>query len=303
MLKLKENCSTLSFKNVIKDEAAIEILMYGTRSQEHYKSEIDFLEECCISSPEYADEFRSQINSYKQILGDSKYNEGLYPRGIEEIIQQIIEPMSLWEAITSLTTGHFLASQNYFRSLVDVSLTFLLSSEIAKLFNHKPADFSLYNIWVESKPKIQASDQVTSEEIEFIDSQFEVNGKQRDPRLVRLLNFRNKQIAHNSASDETLKDDFVYVTCFILRVWAILDAVYSPNCLPRPIQMDEHLFDQFYKIMSSAELSHVKMKRLTFINELLSTCSKDLMTGENDGKRPFAELRVSVKVTQQSIQD
>ncbi|EKK9988617.1 hypothetical protein PP645_004314 [Vibrio vulnificus] len=297
MLKLKKNCTTLSFKNVIKDDRVIETLMYGVGSQEHYKSEIDLLEECCISSPEYADEFRSQINGYKQILRDPNYNEGLYPRGIEKIIQQIIEPMSLWEAITSLTTGHFLASENYFRSLVDVSLTFLLSSEIAKLFNHKPADFSLYNIWFESKLKIQASDQVTQEEIEFIDSQFEVNGEKRDPRLVRLLNFRNKQIAHNSASDATHKDDFVYVTCFILRVWAILDAVYRPDCMPRPIHMDEQLFNQFYKIMSNAELSHVKAERLKFINELLNACSKNLITGENDGKRPFAELRISVKIT------
>lgn len=297
MLKLKENCSTLSFKNIIKDDSTIGILMYGTGTQEHYKSQIDLLEECCISSPEYADEFRSQINGYKQILCDPNYNKGLYPRGIEKIIQQIIEPMSLWEATTSLTTEHFLASENYFRSLVDVSLTFLLSSEIAKLFNHKPADFSLYNIWFVSKPKIQVSNQVTLEEIEFIDSQFEINGKKRDPRLARLLNFRNKQIAHNSASDETLKDDFVYVTCFILRVWAILDAVYSPNCMPRPIHLGEHLFEQFYKIMSSTELSHVKAERLKFINELLSACSKDLITGENDGKRPFAEIRVTVKTT------
>ncbi|EHU9455798.1 hypothetical protein KZY44_004312 [Vibrio vulnificus] len=297
MLKLKENCSALSFKNIIKDNSTIGILMYGAGSQEHYKSEIDLLESCCISSPEYANEFRSQINSYRQILGDPNYREGLYPRGIEKIIQQIIEPMSLWEAITSLTTDHFFASENYFRSLVDVSLTFLLSSEIAKLFNHKPADFSLYNIWLTSKPKIQASDLVSPEEIEFIDNQFEVNGKRRDQRLTRLLNFRNKQIAHNSASDETQKDDFVYVTCFILRVWAILDAAYSPNCMPRPIHLDEHLFDQFYKIMSSVELSHVKAERLRFINELLSACSKDLVTGTYDGKRPFAELRVTVKIT------
>lgn len=271
--------------------------MYGAASQEHYKSEIDLLESCCISSPKYAKEFRSQINSYKQILDDPNYRDGLYPRGIEKIIQQIIEPMSLWEAITSLTTNHFFASENYFRSLVDVSLTFLLSSEIAKLFNHKPTDFSLYNIWLTSKPKIQTSDLVTSEEIEFIDNQFEVNGKRREQRLTRLLNFRNKQIAHNSVSDETLKDDFVYVTCFILRVWAILDAAYSPNCMPRPILLDEHLFDQFYKIMSSVELSHVKAERLKFINELLSACSKDLVTGTYDGKRPFAELRVTVKIT------
>lgn len=61
--------------------------------------------------------------------------------------------------------------------------------------------------------------------------------------------------------------------------------------------MDEHLFDQFYKIMSSAELSHVKSERLKFINELLKSCGEDLITGENDGKRPFAEFRIAVKIT------
>jgi hypothetical protein len=223
MLKLKENCSSLSFKNIIKDDTTLAILMYGVGDQEYYINKIACLEDCCIFSPEYAEDFRSQINSYKQILEDPNYAKGLYPRGLEKIIQQIIEPMSLWEAIASLKTEHFLASENYFRSLVDVSLTFLLSCEIAKLFNHKPADFSLYNVWLASKNKMQTSGLVTSEEIEFIDRQFEFNGKNKDPRLARLLNFRNKQIAHNSASDETGKDDFVYATCFVLRVWAILN--------------------------------------------------------------------------------
>ncbi|EKO3893195.1 hypothetical protein CAG58_00265 [Vibrio sp. V31_P5A7T61] len=297
MLKLKENCSRLNFKNIVKNDSTIEILMYGTGSQELYKSGIEELEECCISSPEYAEVFHQQIDSYKKILEDPNYIQGLYPRGIQKIIQQIIEPMSLWEAITSLTTDHFLASDNYFRNLVDVSLTFLLSSEIAKLFNHKPEDFSLYNIWLESKQKIQASNLVTLEEIEFIDSQFEVSGKKRDPRLKRLLNFRNKQVAHNSVADKTLKDDFIFVTCFILRVWAILDAVYRPNCMPSPIHMDEEIFYQFYKIMSNNELSYVKAKRLKFINELLSACSIDLITGANDGKRPFSELKITVNIT------
>lgn len=296
MLKIKENCSNLNFKNLVKDDNSIRILMYGTGNQEHYENEIDSLEQCCISSPKYTDEFRAQIKSYQQILDDPNYIKGLYPRGIEKIIQQIIEPMSLWKAITSLTTEHFLASENYFRSLVDVSLTFLLSSEIAKLFNHKPTDFSLYNLWFACKSKVQASNLATAAEIDFIDRQFEVNGENRDPRLKRLLDFRNKQIAHNSASDETLKDDFVYVTCFILRVWAILDAAYSPNCMPRPILMDEHLFDQFNKIMSGAELLHVKTERLKFINELLSACGKDLVTGKDDDKRPFAEFKITVKI-------
>jgi hypothetical protein len=61
--------------------------------------------------------------------------------------------------------------------------------------------------------------------------------------------------------------------------------------------MDENLFAQFYKIMSGAELSHVKTERLKFINELLGFCSQNLITGENDGKRPFAELKITVKIT------
>ncbi|MBE3662988.1 hypothetical protein BOO91_18815 [Vibrio navarrensis] len=297
MLKLKEKCSSLNFKNIVKNDSAIKILMYGTGSPEQYERGIEEFKEWCILKPEYAEVFRSEIESYKIILEDPNYIKGLYPRGIEKIIQQIIEPMSLWEAITSLKTDHFLASENYFRRLVDVSLTFLLSSEIAKLFNHKEEDFSLYNIWLESKNKVQASNLVTSEEIDFIDSQFEVNGNKRDPRLKKLLNFRNKLVAHNSAADEILKDDFIYVTRFILRVWAILDAVYQPNCIPRPIHMDEQLFDQFYKIMSNDELSYVKAKRIKFINEMLSFCGIDLVTQTNDGKRPFEELNITVNVS------
>ncbi|EJL6481942.1 hypothetical protein NMR80_003724 [Vibrio cholerae] len=294
MLKLKRNCTKLNFKNIAKDDEAIGLLMYGVGNEEYYKSEIKHLRHCCIVTPEYADEFELEIQCYQRVINDPNYLKGLYPRGLENIIQQIIEPMSLWEAVTSLPTGHFLASKNYFRSLVDVSLTFLLSCEIAKLFNDRPEDFSLLNVWKYSRERVLIDGLASTEEVDFIDAQFNAHS---DGRIKRFLRFRNKQIAHNAASEETVKDDFIYTTSFVLRVWAILDSLYSPNCFPRPIHMDEHLFDQFYKIMTIDELVHVKRERLAFINNLLSSCGKDLITGKNDGKRPFAELKVTVEIT------
>ncbi|EJL6600995.1 hypothetical protein ACOCGS_003475 [Vibrio cholerae] len=297
MLKLKENCTKLNFQNMVKSDEAIKLIMYGVSSEEYYKSEIKHLTECCRVTPEYTDDFKLEIGEYQSILNDPNYLKGIYPRGLEEIIQQIVEPMSLWEAITSLSTDHFLASENYFRSLVDVSVTFLLSCEIAKLFNDKPGDFSLSNVWKYSRERVVLSGVACAEEVAFIDIQFDLRSELRDKRIKRLLQFRNKQIAHNDASEETIKDDFTYTTYFVLRVWAILDALYSPDCYPRPILMDEHLFDQFYKIMTNDELAHVKRERLKFINELLSSCSKDLVTGKCDGKLPFAQLNITIKIT------
>ena len=296
MLKLKETCTALKFNNLVHNETTIKTLMYGSPSQENATEQIKHLESCCITAPQFKAEYESDIQNLKNILEDPNYQSGLYPRGLEEIIQQIIEPMAFWHAISTLESAHFFSSDNYFCRLVDVSLTFMLSCEIAKLFNSKLPDFSLLNVWKVSREKVISREITTAEEVFYIDEQFEINGENRKPPIKRLLNFRNKQVAHNSASGDTEKNDFIFTTKFVLRVWAILDALYSPECFPRPIHLDEHLFEEFYKIMTSAELKKVKNKRLSFINELIKACRINLVSGDSDSKAPFAELKVSFNI-------
>lgn len=293
MLHLKPNCTTLKFSNLVINEESIRTLLYGAPSPEKATEQIASLQDACVLSPEYAEDYKSQMCALERLIADPNYKEGKYPRGIENIIQQIIEPISLWEAISELENGHFLASENYFKSLIDVAITFLLSSEIAKLFNFKEEDFSLCNVWRECKSLALAQGLTTEGEVDYIDDQFDVKRNLREARIKRVLQFRNKQIAHNSSSDAIDKSDLIYTIRFILRVWAILDSIYCSNYLPRPILMDENVFAHFHKIMSAEEIKRVKAERSKFINELINACSLDLVTGEKDEKRPFGELKIT----------
>ena len=58
-----------------------------------------------------------------------------------------MESYTFWHSINEIESSFFLTQDNYIHNLMNVSITFMVSCELAKLFNNQPSDFSLNNIW------------------------------------------------------------------------------------------------------------------------------------------------------------
>ncbi|MBC3767067.1 hypothetical protein [Neptunicella marina] len=296
MIKLKPNCTAINFKNMEKTKENFSLLIYGTIDKELIDQEIQNSQEVIESGHDSTGHFQKQVDYLNKLKSDPHYQNGSLPRGIEKIILQIMESYTFWHSINDVDSNFFLTQNNYIHNLVNVSITFMVSCELAKLFNNKPDDFSLNNIWNHGVEAIRRANIATSDEIDYISEQFARNESTRDPAIKRFLDFRNKSVAHNTNNTGMHWSDFVSTINFIVRVWGIIDEYYSPNCLPRPIGLSDQLYAPLHPYFSTVQITEMKEARLKLMKDIFKSASTNLVTGQQDTIRPFGDLKVTAKI-------
>lgn len=272
------------------------LLMYGTIEKERIDQEIQDNQEMVDGGHDSNGDAQSQLDYLKRLKADQSYQNGSLPRGIEKIILQIMESYTFWHSINEIDSNFFLTQDNYIHNLINVSLTFMVSCELAKLFNNKPDDFSLNNIWQYDAESIKSANIASADEIDYITDQFARNESTRDQAIKRFLDFRNKSVAHNTNNTGMQWSDFVSTMNFIIRVWGIIDEFYSPNCFPRPIQLSDQLYTPFRPHFTPLQIKEMKEARLKLMQDMFAAASTNLVTGANDTIKPFGDLKVTVTI-------
>lgn len=296
MITLKNNCTSLNFKNMEKTKENFTFLMYGTIDKEIIDDEIQRNQEIVDGGHDSTGYAHSRLGYLKRLKADSNYQNGSLPRGIEKIILQIMESYTYWHSINEVDSNFFLTQDSYIHNLMNVSLTFMVSCELSKLFNNKPDDFSLNNIWKHDAEAIKSSNIASADEIDYITDQFSRNESTRDQEIKRFLDFRNKSVAHNTNNTGMQWSDFVSTMKFIIRVWGIIDEFYSPNCFPRPISLSDQLYAPLAPHFTPLQIKEMKETRLKLMQDLFSAASENLITGLKDTIKPFGDLKVTVKI-------
>lgn len=272
------------------------LLMYGTIELERIDQEIQSNQEMIDGGYDSTGHAQIQLDYLKRLKSDENYQNGSLPRGIEKIILQIMESYTYWHSINEVDSSFFLTQDNYIHNLMNVSLTFMVSCELAKLFNNKADDFSLNNIWEHDLESIKNANIASVDEIDYITDQFARNESTRDQAIKRFLDFRNKSVAHNTNNTGMQWSDFVSTMNFIIRVWGIIDEFYSPNCFPRPIQLSDQLYTPLRPHFTSLQIKEMKDARLKLMRDLFTAASTNLVTAEKDTIKPFGDLKVTVKI-------
>jgi hypothetical protein len=296
MISLKQNCSAINFRNMEKTKENFTLLLYGTIEKERIDQEIQNNQEMVSSGRDSTGHAQIQLDYLKRLKADQNYQDGSLPRGIEKIILQIMESYTFWHSINKVDANFFLTQDNYIHNLMNVSLTFMVSCELAKLFNNKLDDFSLNNIWHHYSESINNSNIASADEIDYITEQFARNDATRDPAIKRFLDFRNKSVAHNTNNTGMQWSDFVTTINFIIRVWGIIDEYHSPNCFPRPIQLSDQLYTPLRPHFTALQIIEIKEARLKLMQDMFSAASTNLVTGVKEAIKPFGDLKVTVKI-------
>ena len=296
-MRLKSECTGLNFKNMEKTPENFSLLMYGTPDNEMLGEILARNQQVIDSGNDTTGYFQKEIDYYLKLKENIFYQSGTLPRGIEKIILQLIESYSFWQSVQSIKSRSILNRDSYIHNLIDVSITYMVSCEIAKLFNSDEKDFSLSNIWSHHAAQV-ASDGITSaEEILYITTQFDLKSDDRKESIKRFLQFRNKTIAHNNGIIETTWNDFLDTIHFVVRSWGLVDQIYSPQCFPRPVQMSDELYRPLQSDFSAVEIVQMKEHRALILNDIFKAASTNLCSGEVDHVKPFGEFKVSVKIT------
>ena len=297
MLKLKPNCSVISYKAMEKTKDNYIIVMYGVTPMEEIDAEIKKNQQYAEQEGQESEQFVQQVGYLKRLKANKDYVEGNIPRGIEKIIEQIIESYAFVDSLKSNHSSALLSAESYFFNLVNVSTTFMISCELAKLFQTDERDFTLANIWNDHADVISEANITDDKEIEYISRQFSSSASQRDSSIQTFLKFRNKSISHNKRDVPITWEDFFQTMKFIVRVWGLLDAYHSPNCFPRPIYLDEQLYTPLGTICSYKELTKMKEHRLARMKELFKAASQNLVSGKTDDIKPFGEFKMTATFT------
>lgn len=296
MITLKPNCSAINFKNMEKTKENFIFILYGTIEKEMVEQEIQHNQEIVDSGYDSTGYFKEEIDYLNKLKSCPYYQTDSLPRGIEKIILQIMESYTFWHSINEIDSNFFLTHNNFIHNLINVSITFMVSCELAKLFNNKPDDFSLNNIWNHDVNKIRKTNIATDDEIDYITEQFSRKDSTRDQAIKRFLDFRNKSVAHNTNNTGMYWSDFVKTINFVIRAWGIIDAYYSPYCFPRPIQLSDHIYTPLRSYFSFKQIKEMKDARLKLMNDMFAAASTSLITGERDSIKPFGDLKVTVKI-------
>jgi hypothetical protein len=296
MITLKQNCTAMNFKNMEKTRENFLLLMYGTIDKEIIDQEIQRNREVFESGHDSTGHFQDQVDYLNRLKSDPRYQNDSLPRGIEKIILQIMESYTFWHSINETESNFFLIKDNYIHNLMNVSITFMVSCELAKLFNYKEDDFSLSNIWNHDVQAIRNANIVPTAEIDYITVQFARNDATRDPAIKRFLDFRNKSVAHNTNNTGMQWSDFVSTINFVVRVWGVIDEYYSPNCFPRPIGLSDQLYAPLKPYFSATQIKEMKEARLKLMEGIFKSASTNLVTGEQDTIKPFGDLKVTVSI-------
>lgn len=280
-----------------KTKENFNLLMYGTIEPERIDQEIQSNQEMIDGGHDSTGDAQTQLEYLKKLKSDTNYQNGSLPRGIEKIILQVMESYTYWHSINEVDSSFFLTKDNYIHNLINVSLTFMVSCELAKLFNNKPDDFSLNNIWQHDAESIKNANIASVDEIDYITDQFARNESTRDQAIKRFLDFRNKSVAHNTSNTGMQWSDFVSTMNFIIRVWGIIDEFYSPNCFPRPIQLSDQLYTPLRPHFTSLQIQEMKDARLKLMQDLFAAASTNLVTGEKDRIKPFGDFKFYSEIT------
>jgi len=296
MISLKQNCTTISFKNMEKTKENFTFLMYGAIEKELIDQAIQQNQEMIDGNYSPTDHYQKELEYLQKLKSDQNYRSGNLPRGFEKIILQIMESYTFWHSINDADTQSFLTQDNYIHNLINVSITFMISCELAKLFNYKPEDFSLVNVWNHNVDDIKKANITSDDEIDYITEQFSRNESTRNQEIKRFLDFRNKSVAHNTNDTGIQWSDFVSTINFINRAWGIIDEYYSPNCFPRPIQLTDQLYTPLTPNFTPPQIKRMQEARLKLMENMFEAASTNLITGAKDNIKPFGDLRITIRI-------
>ncbi len=305
VFKLKRNCSKISFANIEKSQENLEKVLYGFETPEQIHDELttlyrklDYNETDLISlSLDEKISTERRIEYLNNLQSDATYQSNLLPEGLEGLILGVIETYSFWRSLRITEQHSIFSPGSYLFEILDAGINNLICTQLGKLTSTSPGDFSLYNVWAETKHQLRTSEITDAEEIEAISIDFDRQNEDRNPHIKRFTNFRNKTIAHNNRTEILDWNDFKETMHFALRTWALIDKLFSPNFFPRPVQLDESIYTPVSNIVSKEQLSQMKSWRKTALDEIFDAASTNWANKNRDNLRPFGRISISASIT------
>lgn len=235
----------------------------------------------------------TEIEELEGWLASEQFNSGNYPRGIDELVLDLIEWRAVQYAFLNVETARNPFSHLFYQQWL-IGSVYAVFSLLGQLTSKDRRDNSLRKLWDEVSPFIHADGACPGEEMEHIRTRLDRESGQFTNEGSRAILFRNTVIAHNEKSLQIEWDEIDKDIETLVRLWSLI-VTWSSFGVLNPFRQPNQVFAGLDGLFSSGELMQLSAKRKEYIDRAISWCQTHLHNGLGDGGRgPFATFSVTV---------
>lgn len=288
----------MNFSNVSEAKEYVNKATNTARTLEEIESSISYFKGMLenTKNDEAKELWLAEINDLECWKANSDFIEGNYPQGLDELILEIIEWRAIIYALENVDIVSEPRKQSGFFAQWNLGAVYGIFIIIGKLVSKDPRDNSLRKLWENVSPTMLQDSACTHSEVDYINQKLHhTNGRFTNTNSNVVL-FRNKTIAHNEAMPVVIWEEVDQGMSLLIRMWSLLVA-WSSFGLNQPFRSETQAFSGMESLFSDTELSKLKAKRKTYLDNAVSWSKNYAHTGtEDNGRGAFSSIKLKVSV-------
>jgi hypothetical protein len=227
------------------------------------------------------DVWRKEIEQIEDWLRSEEFNRGDFPRGIDELMLELIEWRSLKYAFQNVETERSPFQDHVFFEQWLIGGTYAVFALLGKLVSKNDRDNSLRNLWSKVLPFIEQDGACSRDEIDHINRQLHKKTGRFTNDNSKAILFRNTTIAHNEKNTILKWDEIDLDIEILVRIWSIIGS-WSSFGLYDPFRTAEQAFSGLDPYFYPAELKSLKDKRQEYLRRVTQWSVNHLHNGQRD---------------------
>lgn len=237
--------------------------------------------------------WKMQIEALDKWKNSNDYITGNFPTGIDELIYTLFDCRSLIYAYKNMDSSHDPFLEYHFFQQWIIGITNTIFNTIGKLLSKCKDDNSLRKLWFDVVQYIEKYTLSNSEEINYINSCFAVDGYFCNKNSKALL-FRNKTVAHNEASPLLKWEEIDKDIRILTRMWSLIIMWCSHGVL-KPFQKAEFVFKGMEFFFNETEVSQLKELYSKSCLEITDWCNLSIINNTRLSTRtPFVQISITM---------
>jgi hypothetical protein len=225
--------------------------------------------------------WRNEIEQIENWQASDKFKNGDFPRGIDELMLELIEWRALKYALQNVQTERSPFTDHVFFQQWLIGGTYAVFALLGQLVSKDDRDNSLRKLWRTVVPFIERDGACAPDEMRHIDRELLGRAGRFTNENSKAILFRNTTIAHNEKQTRLTWNEIDKDIEILVRVWSIIGA-WASFGLHDPFRTADQAFSGLEPYFAPSELKALRVKRGEYLHRVIQWSLNHLHNGERD---------------------
>ncbi|MFC1684752.1 hypothetical protein ACFL0R_04690 [Pseudomonadota bacterium] len=240
--------------------------------------------------------WQDELSNLTEYIESDEFKNGCYPRGIDELILELIEWRAALYAFQNVDTEKNPFTEHVFHAQWLMGGTYTVFCLIGKLVSSDNRDNSLRKLWDTVKEYVANSGLCEKDEADLVTEIMHKRQGHFTNDNSKAILFRNKYIAHNESLPQLEWIEVDKDIKLLCRVWSLI-TMWSSFGIMQPFRSGEIAFSGLDNVFNPAEIKLLNDQRESYIKLVKKWSISSLIDEESTSKcSPFGELSISFSV-------